>query len=755
MASPTRRSSTLRPALIASAIAALLVFVAGFGAMLAFWLNGKNNPHLKGLWSYPSATYGDGLLLPVLMGTLVGVAWYLSARPSRKQETWIAVSATGLGFAAGAATQVAWLVDSKPTLNWTLPRPGHFTGAGWYHAIFLCCMVALLMAVVALLYLRLRASRQNVHEPNSIAIVLVIDGLTFVWLIIHDSVSGSSVALAGVTSAIGVVTAIGILVGLAVSLRQPLALSMRHLAGYTLLVIPGSLGTAATILWMDKKPTSYIVISLVCASGVGVSTTLRLRYAGSNAASVIGFTTAMAMIGSLVVASPHRLPASVAVIAIVSLALVGAAYSFQLQDMIGPAHWLAFFAIGVLIAIAPWVSSTSKTVAVWCLGIAIALIQAVYILIKHVYRRAASFAEETRHQPPQAPSAVAELLPLGAVALVAYYYFVISASRAARLETRSSSAPWAAHPWWGACAVLALCATAALITRRFAMTTPGGGRNRALIPHWAIILISASVTGWVLLLAFYFRPPQHLWLWYIVAALVVSTLLGILTAESIMMSPVVLQDREPTLGSRMLAILSGIAVFVSISWLALTGVWSGNHAADLPNALASLGVSFLGGYGIAILCGVTVAISGNYGQITEDPPWYNTMQDQLLYMAMGAFGVWSTAVAFGRTPDQELSHLGVALGLLCSLLAPFAQLFVFVMSNNFMHLSRQLQRARELHEDSGRPLSPEDWHKALRLHISVQTVLALSVAVIIVSAAMATILSNLSTFADYLAKKLR
>jgi hypothetical protein len=735
--------------------------------MLTFWLSSKNDPHLRGLWSYPSATYGDGLLLPVLTGTLVGSAWYLSVKPFRKRELWITLIAVCFGFATGYATQVAWLADSRPTLNWTLPRAGHFTSAGRYHAWFLCIMCAVLAALATWLYLQLRAVRQNTHTPNSIAVLILIDGLAFVWLAVHDSVSGGSVALAGASSVVGLAAAVCIVIGLALGLRRSLAFTIRQAAGYTLLVISGSLGTAATILWMGNHPISYIAVSLICAAGVGISTALRIRHSGSSISSAIGSAAAVTMLGSLAIlaSSPHRPlgPAaaieqwleSVAVIAAAGIILVGAAYLFHLLESVGYGYWIAFFGIGALVAAAPWAGSATKTLAVWWLSIAFVLMQSVYAVVKQVYRRAASFAVETRHQPPRAPSAVAELLPLGAAALVAYYYFVLSASRAARLETRTSSAPWAVHPWLEMCAVLALCGAAVFITQRSAAPTPPGSRNRASIPWLAITLVFVSVAAWVGLLAFYLKPPPHLWPWYTVAALVVSVLLGILTAESIMVSPVTLQDRVPTPSSRMLAIFAGIAVFASIAWLTLTGTWSDNHAASLPNSLAALGVSLLGGYGIAMLCGVTVAISGTYFRITEDPPWFNALQDQALYLAMGAFGVWSTAVAFGRIPDHQLPHLGVALIQLCSLLAPFAQLFVFVMSNNFAHLGRQLPRVIQLHNDTGHPFHPEGWYKALRIHITVQTGFAILIAVVIVSAVTATALSNVNDFWRYLASKLR
>lgn len=43
----------------------------------------------------------------------------------------------GLGAAIGALSQVAWLSDPAPRLNWLLIAPHRFSFAGWYHAVYL------------------------------------------------------------------------------------------------------------------------------------------------------------------------------------------------------------------------------------------------------------------------------------------------------------------------------------------------------------------------------------------------------------------------------------------------------------------------------------------------------------------------------------------------------------------------------------------------------------------------------------------
>lgn len=117
-----------------SIMAASATFAAGFGMMNLFWLSRKYPPEVPGLYSYRSATWGDGLLLPSLAASLT----YAACETKMPEIAKILVPVAGIaGFATGAGTQIAWLKDKNPNINWSLPEPGVFNAAGWYHAAFL------------------------------------------------------------------------------------------------------------------------------------------------------------------------------------------------------------------------------------------------------------------------------------------------------------------------------------------------------------------------------------------------------------------------------------------------------------------------------------------------------------------------------------------------------------------------------------------------------------------------------------------
>lgn len=108
------------------------VFVAGFGVMNIFSAFGEPTD-LRGLYSYWSASLGDGIFLPVSAGAIAYCKRILPQVPGEVKVGRIGASAAVI---IGMATQASWLLDADPALNWTLPEPHVFNAAGWYHAGF-------------------------------------------------------------------------------------------------------------------------------------------------------------------------------------------------------------------------------------------------------------------------------------------------------------------------------------------------------------------------------------------------------------------------------------------------------------------------------------------------------------------------------------------------------------------------------------------------------------------------------------------
>lgn len=170
----------------------VLLWASGFGALLTFSFVVSSRAALPGLFDFWSATWGDGLLLPVSAAALVYSLTKL--QPPGRHERLIMVIAAATAAAAGAATQIQWLRDNHPRLNWTLPRPHHFNAAGIYHAIFLVAASATFAVLWAGVLLRLTAARRLPRTSQagrcqvSVALMIALStGLGFVVLLALDN----------------------------------------------------------------------------------------------------------------------------------------------------------------------------------------------------------------------------------------------------------------------------------------------------------------------------------------------------------------------------------------------------------------------------------------------------------------------------------------------------------------------------------------------------------------------------------------
>jgi hypothetical protein len=114
----------------------LAIFALGHGALWFFWSYGSYPADLHGLFVFRSATWGDGLLLPLLalcLRVLTGRLRATAPQPPAHRLRAVAVAAA-LGAVLGSSVILTWYLDDHPGLNWTNPRPHYFDAAGKWHA---------------------------------------------------------------------------------------------------------------------------------------------------------------------------------------------------------------------------------------------------------------------------------------------------------------------------------------------------------------------------------------------------------------------------------------------------------------------------------------------------------------------------------------------------------------------------------------------------------------------------------------------
>ena len=127
--------------MIKSLMLAGIVFLTGFFAMLLFskWMPYPEG--LRGFYYYRAATFGDGIMLPLMVffwGCFIRLHGDIVSKWKVVRRIIVVVSAV-----VAIMIQASWLISNDTVLNWTIPEPHRFNAAGWWHAGFFVFMFAL------------------------------------------------------------------------------------------------------------------------------------------------------------------------------------------------------------------------------------------------------------------------------------------------------------------------------------------------------------------------------------------------------------------------------------------------------------------------------------------------------------------------------------------------------------------------------------------------------------------------------------
>jgi hypothetical protein len=114
-------------------VSALVIWIFGYGALRLFSSVATYPSELPGLDSFRSATWGDGVALPIYAAGLV----LLRGQLPKPKYASISIYAGILGLLAGCFVIWNWLYGTDQVLNWTMPQPGVLNLAGIWHAGFL------------------------------------------------------------------------------------------------------------------------------------------------------------------------------------------------------------------------------------------------------------------------------------------------------------------------------------------------------------------------------------------------------------------------------------------------------------------------------------------------------------------------------------------------------------------------------------------------------------------------------------------
>lgn len=215
---PRGREPRGQRALVVGLASAGAVAAAGFGVMNVFWRRAGVSEDLPGLYDYLSSSWGDGILLPLAAG---GLTYLRATLDPARAERLVGGASAAAGALVGLGVQIAWLLDDAPELNWTLPAPHQFNGAGLYHAGFLVSMCGYASWLAATTTLRAGVPNKRSFRPDGrIALALALTSAAgFVALLIFDNQEPRAAAGAATLTATAAAAAAGVAVLVGVRLR--------------------------------------------------------------------------------------------------------------------------------------------------------------------------------------------------------------------------------------------------------------------------------------------------------------------------------------------------------------------------------------------------------------------------------------------------------------------------------------------------------------------------------------------------------
>ncbi len=714
----------LRPA-IAGIASGLVTLAFGFGALCVFWFTGDHDPSLTGLFEYRSATVGDGLLLPVLVGVLAAAATALRSAVAPRRRMLASLGGL-LGGLLGVLVIWRWLEDPDPRLNWTWPAPHDFNCAGWVHAVFLCVAAAVVGALLVYVLVSLRARRKEDGGSFGAWAFGAWAAVGLLALILRDNqqASGTEAALA---TSMAIVFAALLVVALAFWAEG------RRIVSSILVGVLGAAGTLAyCYYWPPPHPGLVAplwipVVALAFALTQPLSAASEAAFKGRAAlllASAVGAAGALA-VGVHEVVDGHLWSvlasgcAAAAALLVPVIAMAPDKLRSELREDLLGTLGVVCFVIAALLS-AAWLAfgEFDKQHALATLGaVELTFDILVFTLFRNRFRdlvdSEAKLARDNR--PPLSredaefwrkhgrlpeqkrgsteEEARNEKVRFGAVPdlYLSLYVFAAAALSAVVILLAAAADPIGINDvvvgnnpesevllLLGAVflGVLVLGGLSAMWAAREASLPAHHAQGRRLGAGVLLGgLASAAVLALTTLLGGSINQPG-----LAAAAALVYTLLVV---ESLVFSPMRLQLERVDLSRALLVGVTGVAVFAASFWLFAVGVWSDGGPASVWRIGAASTLVLGSCFVLAASTGIALAKAGSGRAMTPSDPDVNVTLDQFLYaLFMFLIGVFPVAAA-----AQIDAASGDSFGLVSSLmfLPGVFGAFIWVVDNNSTH----------------------------------------------------------------------
>jgi hypothetical protein len=681
----------------------LAVLMLGYVALRLFWKFGDYPAGVPGLFYYHAATWGDGLLLPVLAFCLWALIGQLDRAP-RSWPTWIAY---GLGALAGALLIFTWWRDPHPSPNWTLPRPHDFTLPGKWHAGFLIAASAFFAGSWVELFRRIRSS-SKAKAALALASPLTAGALgctaAYAWLAASGSASASHTASGLGSLAALAASAAALIACLTWAARGAWAEVARS-------VIAGMLLAAALVMFTETygKTGSFMLFAAVIgALGAGVA--LAGEPGHGKRYLQLEMVAVPALYAALVLVAAHTTKLVVVVVAPISAIIISAILRCvynggdQPQRAWRSINYLAGSGISACLlgagAFGLWLSA-QKADAYITAGFLLTIIGAILGGVFLPYYRTDYVrlmqieGDPTIRQPDGRPSsgqhqaAVEAWLRLGGYAVSATAsMLVLTVALAPSLGWRAGAAhiPWR-YPLGIALIglVLTLLTAGALVQsmRRHPADGPlNAPRGRGGIYALASFLEGAavSVLGAILLI----RDGELNGL-----ALAQTALLTAFTVLTLVDTGALLHTRRVNPRAWPVIVSNSSAIFVVVYWSLTDAVRPGGSPSTVGASLAALLCSAVFVALLMDTASCTTYVTGEQPYRTDYSPFSGITQDWFLMTCMWFLLAWTPQVVLTHIPDGTHERWSAIGTILAGFLLLFGPAYLWILENNDTHVERQ------------------------------------------------------------------
>lgn len=693
---------------------ALLLLAVGYGGLRAFSFWGTYPPGLPGLGDFQSATWGDGVALPIFAASLL----LLRSRLPRNRNFVVEILSWVIGLVAGTVVVLNWLVGDDQALNWTMPQPGVLNPAGIYHAVFLITASGYFMYLVVDAGRRMRTAFRRAEDRahtrdmlrSGALVVSIASIMAYVFLAFSDSaeVSDSRAGMTSIFALLAIITMIG----------GGLFWITKGQVRHSLVALMSGLLTAwGFVSLVLYSPQDGVVLSFIIAAVLfGVCVGIDVRYKTNQSSPAFWFElnwAEMLSVGSMsglfvIAASKTKIENlfGVALLGLLLFLFMGINLVLRRLNRSDPGiladyswlvvSWIFLATTSGALLVAENDELRPLSTSLFFALLAAALAGPTIKLCKRDFQKVMDMetSEEARSNNDQFTPRQARLSLLIHVRLILCLLATTLAILGLSLLTARQLA-WNDNEIglrvpgfvWAAASFLLIVAITVIVAREFGKRSePSSSTLRG--GSWVVAVISLCIAsllvGGSLLLAALGQGEIHL------MATLQALLLSLFAFECVYGNGVRLRLLLPNAGSVLMLMVLALSIFSTIYWSLTVAIGTPEHPVILGHSFVAL----LGCYGLVALMvlAATTLPTGSMAvpSVRFDKPVLFAAQGMALLLPMWIFAAWIPQTIAAHIPIQQasISRLVMIALVLIGFIALYVSVLLWLAKNNDTHNAR-------------------------------------------------------------------